>query len=159
MLPGMVDRSVGEARDRTVVRFDVPAAVWREKILRDHPELASHLADVLRAIAEPDCVLPDPVYEGRRRHYLRGAGPSRWLLGVVRHEQEPAWVISAFGKPEGSEVMEQVNIRIGHITFDHADYGAGNDVLYLDVGDRGRAKRLPRATFCATRRVASRSWV
>ena len=30
--------------------------------------------------------------------------------------------------------MEQVNIRIGHITFDHADYDAGNDVLYLHVG-------------------------
>jgi len=30
--------------------------------------------------------------------------------------------------------MEQVNIRIGHITFDHADYDAGSDVLYLHVG-------------------------
>lgn len=30
--------------------------------------------------------------------------------------------------------MEQVNIRIGRITFDHADYDAGNDVLYLHVG-------------------------
>ena len=30
--------------------------------------------------------------------------------------------------------MEQVNIKIGHITFDHADYDAGNDVLYLHVG-------------------------
>src|SRR3954469_11712062 len=30
--------------------------------------------------------------------------------------------------------MEQVNIRIGHITFDHADYDAGGDVLYLHVG-------------------------
>jgi hypothetical protein len=30
--------------------------------------------------------------------------------------------------------MEQVNIRIGHITFDHADYDAGNDVLNLHVG-------------------------
>jgi hypothetical protein len=93
----MVDGSAGEARDPTGVRVDVPAAVWQEKILRDHPELASHLADVLRAIAEPDRVLPDPVYEGRRRHYLRGAGPSRWLLVVVSYEQEPARVISAFG--------------------------------------------------------------
>ena len=30
--------------------------------------------------------------------------------------------------------MEQVNIRIGHITFDHADYDAGSDVLHLHVG-------------------------
>lgn len=87
----------GEAKDPQGVRVVVPAAVWRDKILRDHPELASHLADVLRAIAEPDRVLPDPVYEGRRRHYLRGAGPSRWLLVVVSYEQEPARVISAFG--------------------------------------------------------------
>jgi hypothetical protein len=93
----MVDGSAGEAKDPAGVRVDVPAAVWREKILRDHPELASHLADVLRAIAEPDRVLPDPVYEGRRRYYLHGAGPSRWLLVVVSYEQEPARVISAFG--------------------------------------------------------------
>ncbi|MFL5833353.1 MAG: hypothetical protein ACJ76B_05170 [Solirubrobacterales bacterium] len=31
--------------------------------------------------------------------------------------------------------MEQVNIRIGHITFDHADYDAGNDLLYLHIGE------------------------
>lgn len=94
----MAGEPVGEARDPNGVRVVVPAAVWRDKILRDHPELASHLADVLRAIAEPDRVHPDPVYEGRRRHYLRGAGPSsRWLLVVVSYEQEPARVISAFG--------------------------------------------------------------
>jgi len=92
----MAGGSVGQAKNAAGVRVDVPAAVWREKILRDHPELAS-LADVLRAIAEPDCILPDPVYEGRRRHYLRGAGPSRWLLVVVSYEQDPARVISAFG--------------------------------------------------------------
>jgi len=89
--------SVGEARDATGVHVVVPAKLWRDKILRDHPELAAHLADVLRAIAEPDRILPDPVYDGRRRHYLRGAGPSRWLLVVVSYEQEPARVISAFG--------------------------------------------------------------
>jgi hypothetical protein len=93
----MAGDPVGEARDPRGVRVVLPAAVWQDKILRDHPELAPHLADVLRAIAEPDRVLPDPVYEGRRRHYLRGAGPSRWLLVVVSYEQQPARVISAFG--------------------------------------------------------------
>jgi hypothetical protein len=88
---------VGEASDPAGVRVVVPAELWRSKILRDHPELASHLADVLKAIAEPDQVLPDPVYERRRRHYLRGAGPSRWLLVVVSYEQDPARIISAFG--------------------------------------------------------------
>jgi hypothetical protein len=36
--------------------------------------------------------------------------------------------------------MEQVNIRIGHITFDHADYDADNDVLYLHVGEPREAE-------------------
>jgi hypothetical protein len=88
---------VGEAKDPAGARVVVSAELWRGKILHDHPELASHLSDVLRAIAEPDQILGDPVYERRRRHYLRGAGPSRWLLVVVSYEQEPARVISAFG--------------------------------------------------------------
>ena len=87
----------GETRDPTGVRVVVPTDLWSDKILRGHPELAPYLADVLKAVAEPDRVLPDPVYERRRRHYLRGAGPSRWLLVVVSYEQEPARVISAFG--------------------------------------------------------------
>jgi hypothetical protein len=33
-------------------------------------------------------------------------------------------------QPEGSALMEQVNIRIGPVAFDHADYDAENDVLY-----------------------------
>jgi hypothetical protein len=88
---------VAEARDPAGVRVVVPAELWRDKILRGHPELAPHLDDVLRAISEPDQILDDPVYERRRRHYLRGAGPSRWLLVVLSYEQEPARVISAFG--------------------------------------------------------------
>ncbi len=31
--------------------------------------------------------------------------------------------------------MEQVNITIGQVTFDRADYDAENDVLYLHVGE------------------------
>lgn len=30
--------------------------------------------------------------------------------------------------------MERVNIKIGPVVFDHADYDAENDVLYLHVG-------------------------
>lgn len=86
-----------EIRDPAGSRVVVSADLWHDKILRGHPELAPYLADVLRAVAEPDRVLPDPIYEERRRHYLRGAGPSRWLLVVVSYEQEPARVISAFG--------------------------------------------------------------
>jgi hypothetical protein len=93
----MADGIAGEAKDPADVRVVVPAGLWHDKILRDHPELATHLTDVLRTVAEPDRVLPDPVYERRRRHYLRGAGPSRWLLVVVSYEQQPARIISAFG--------------------------------------------------------------
>jgi uncharacterized protein YuzE len=31
--------------------------------------------------------------------------------------------------------MERVNITIGQLSFDHADYDAENDVLYLHVGE------------------------
>jgi uncharacterized protein YuzE len=33
------------------------------------------------------------------------------------------------------QFMEQVNIRIGPVAFDHADYDAENDVLYLHIGE------------------------
>jgi uncharacterized protein YuzE len=36
--------------------------------------------------------------------------------------------------------MEQVNIRIGPVTFDHADYDAENDVLYLHIGEPQEAE-------------------
>jgi hypothetical protein len=74
----------------------VPASLWLEKVLRDHPELRSYLDDVLRAIEKPDHVAPDPGFDKRRRHYLRNAGPSRWLLVVLSYEQEPARLITAF---------------------------------------------------------------
>ena len=90
------ERFVGEIRDLDGKLVIVPAALWREKVLRDHPELTHHLADILRAIREPDHVAPDPVFDDRRRHYLRNAGPSRWLLAVVSYEQEPARLITAF---------------------------------------------------------------
>jgi uncharacterized protein YuzE len=31
--------------------------------------------------------------------------------------------------------MERVNIKIGPLSFDHADYDAENDVLYLHIGE------------------------
>jgi len=36
--------------------------------------------------------------------------------------------------------MEQVKIKIGPVTFDHADYDAENDVLYLHVGEPREAE-------------------
>lgn len=36
--------------------------------------------------------------------------------------------------------MEQVIIKIGPVTFDHADYDADSDVLYLHVGEPQEAE-------------------
>jgi hypothetical protein len=86
----------GEAWDPDGNRVVVPAPLWQEKVLRDHPELGPHLTDVLRAISRPDQICPDPTFDDRRRHYLRNAGPSRWMLVVLSYEQEPARLITAF---------------------------------------------------------------
>jgi hypothetical protein len=83
----MTNAVAGEVRDSEGRRVILPSALWTTKILRDLPELSGHLADVLRTVEGPDLVLPDPVFDHRRRHYLRGAGPSRWLLVVVSYEQ------------------------------------------------------------------------
>jgi hypothetical protein len=44
--------------------------------------------------------------------------------------------------------MERVNIMIGPLSFDHADYDAENDVLYLHIGEpeQSRMRRRPRGT-------------
>jgi hypothetical protein len=86
----------GEAQDPDGNRVVVPARTWHGKILRDHPELGIHIDDVLRAIGAPDHISADPAFENRRRHYLRNAGPSHWLLVVLSYEQEPARLITAF---------------------------------------------------------------
>jgi hypothetical protein len=74
----------------------VPAALWHKKVLQEHPELGPRIADVLRTIQAPDHVAPDSIFGGRRRHYLRNAGSSRWLLVVLSSEQELARLITAF---------------------------------------------------------------
>jgi len=86
-----------ETKDPDGNAVNLPASLWHEKILQNHPELAGHVDDVLRAVQAPDVIYIDPTYAERRRFYLRGAGPSRWLLVVVSYEQSPARIISAFG--------------------------------------------------------------
>jgi hypothetical protein len=78
---------------RCVVLSDL---VWREKIARDHPEIAEHMSAVAEAVSAPDHVASDPSFEARVRYYARGVGPSRWLLVVVSYEQTPARIVSAF---------------------------------------------------------------
>jgi hypothetical protein len=92
--PGAIAREATDPNGISVVLLDW---VWRDKILRDHPEMQPFANAVLGAVAAPDHMASDPVFEHRRRFYLRGAGPTRWLMVVVSYEQEPARVISAFG--------------------------------------------------------------
>jgi hypothetical protein len=93
----VVDEALaGETTDPDGERVVLLDAVWREKIVRDHPEMSAHLAAVLRAANTPDHIAPDPIFAERTRYYARGAGPSQWLLVVVSYEQTPARIVSAF---------------------------------------------------------------
>jgi len=85
-----------ETTDPAGARVVLDDALWREKILRDHPEIDSHREDALRAVSAPDHIAPDPSFEDRKRYYARGVGPSRWLLVVVSYEQTPARIVSVF---------------------------------------------------------------
>jgi hypothetical protein len=86
----------GETSDPDSVRVVLARVVWEEKIVRDHPEVALHLRDILQAVADPTHVEADVRFEDRVRYYARNVGPSRWLLVVVSYEQEPARIVSAF---------------------------------------------------------------
>ncbi len=87
---------VTETADPAGSRVVLDNALWREKIIRDHPEIASYGEDALRAVSTPDHLAPDPSFEARKRYYARGVGPSRWLLIVVSYEQTPARIVSVF---------------------------------------------------------------
>jgi len=93
----MADRPTAvDTLDPEGARVVLDEYVWVEKIVCDHPEVASHKDDALRAVSAPDHVAPDPTSADRKRFYLRGVGPSRWLLVVVSYEQTPARIISVF---------------------------------------------------------------
>lgn len=82
---------VADPDGREVVLF---ARIWAEKVVRDHPELAAHLDDVIGTVAEPDHVEQDAL-PARVRFYRREVGPSRWLLVVVSFEQKPGRIVTA----------------------------------------------------------------
>lgn len=88
--------SIGETVDPDGTRVVLTDAVWSGKVVQDHQEIAAYRAEVLRAVATPDHVMPDPNFERRTRYYARNVGPSRWLLVVVSYEQTPARIVSAF---------------------------------------------------------------
>ena len=87
---------LGEVVDLDGNRVVLLRQIWRGKIVRDHPEIAEHMAGVLRTVGTPDHVAGDPANAGRTRFYARGVGPSLWLLVVVSYEQVPARIVSAF---------------------------------------------------------------
>jgi hypothetical protein len=88
------DPIVGTTVDPHGREVVLPVRIWQEKISRDHPELAGHLAAVFDAVSQPDHVEPDSLPD-RSRFYRRNVGPNRWLLAVVSYEQEPARIITA----------------------------------------------------------------
>lgn len=91
--------AIDDLRAATVTDLDgrevvLLARIWEDKIVRDHPELASHLEAVIQTVATPDHLEPDTL-PARTRFYRRAVGPSRWLMVVVSYEQEPARIITA----------------------------------------------------------------
>jgi uncharacterized protein YuzE len=126
------DRVLAELTDpdgRSVVLL---ARIWENKITREHPELRDHLDQVVGTVAEPDHAEPDPRAQ-RRSYYRRRVGPSRWLLVVVSFEQRRPDHHSR-GDAQGPQAMEAVDIKIGPLVFDKAEYDPEGDVLYLHVG-------------------------
>lgn len=85
-----------ETTDPAGARVVLDDTLWREKIVRDHPEIEPHREDALRAVSTPDHVAPDSSFEDRKRYHTRSVGPSRWLLVVVSFEQTPARIVSVF---------------------------------------------------------------
>ncbi len=88
--------SVGSRYDEGSAAHAAPSSTPSTRSGRDHPELAEHRTDVPRAVSAPDHVATDLIFERRTRYYVRGVGPSRWLLVVVSYEQTPARIVSAF---------------------------------------------------------------
>ena len=70
------------------------SGIWEQKLAHDHPELVDCLDAVMETVAKPDHVEPDAL-PARTQFYRRDVGPSRWLMAVVRYEQQPARIITA----------------------------------------------------------------
>jgi hypothetical protein len=70
---------------------------WHTHILDRHDEIEPHLDAVLAAVHAPEHREPDPKPH-RTQFHKQNAGPSRWLVTVVSFEQEPARIVTAFGR-------------------------------------------------------------
>jgi hypothetical protein len=69
-------------------------------------------------------------------------------MALVSYEQQPARIIIALANRKDPKPMEPVNIRIGPLEFDHADY---------DVDGPAIAKKPRKDTSFASRQAPSGS--
>lgn len=63
-------------------------------IKEEHPDLASHLRDIMAAVREPDDRRPGRV-PGEEWFFAEGAGPGPWLRAVVHYEGGEGWLVTA----------------------------------------------------------------
>jgi hypothetical protein len=97
MPPGSLRPIHAETVTPEGVRVVLYGDTWRTHILDRHDEMEPYLDAVLDAVSAPDHRRPDPRL-GRDKFYKQHAGPSRWLVTVVSFEQEPARIVTAFGR-------------------------------------------------------------
>jgi hypothetical protein len=69
-------------------------------VIKQHPELASMIDDVLDIVTRPDVITPDPE-ASRWRYWRAGVGPTRWVGVVVVWSASPPFIITAF--PSGRQ--------------------------------------------------------
>jgi hypothetical protein len=88
-----------ETEDPDGRRVELTSERWHHIVhpFTGHPELARHRDDILRAVAAPDQTRPGRL-PNERWHFLRAAGPSRWLQVVVAYEEDRGWIVTAFGR-------------------------------------------------------------
>lgn len=85
-----------EGHDPDGRRVVLTEGAWSH-IRRRHPEMDSTAAAILACVERPDHREDDP-WPGREDFWRRGLGPSRWLFAVVDFEQEPARIVTAYGR-------------------------------------------------------------
>ena len=71
-------------------------------LTRRRPQMATHVAAILDAVARPDVREDDPA-PGRERFYRRDLDPRRWLRVVVDFTHVPAFVVTAFVQDNAPE--------------------------------------------------------
>lgn len=71
------------------------AATWAH-IVAEHPDMGRFLTEIMITAATPEVVIDDP-RPGRRRHFRKSVGPSRWLRVIVDFDGQPPRIVTAHG--------------------------------------------------------------